>query len=86
VTIDGYFNATITSANTLTYFSFTVPFPLISTTAGGCGAAVTNNEFAPGSVYRASGSTAVVYMLFKASVGFGSGTNALYFTYTYQTT
>lgn len=86
VTIDGYFDATIASANTLTYFSFTIPFPLISTTAGGCGAAVTNNEFAPGSVYRASGSTALVYILFKASVGFSSGANTLYFTYTYQTT
>ena len=86
VTIDGYFDVTIASANTLTYFSFTIPFPLISTTAGGCGAAVMNNEFAPGSVYRASSSTALVYILFKASVGFGSGANAFYFTYTYQTT
>jgi len=86
VTIDGYFDATIASANSLTYFSFTIPFPLISTTAGGCGAVVTNMEFAPGSVYRASGSTSVVYIVFKASVGFGSGANALFFTYTYQTT
>ena len=86
VTIDGYFESTITSANTLTYFSFTIPFPLISTTAGGAGPAVTNNEFAPGIVYRASGSTAAVYMLFKASIGFGSGSNLLFFTYTYQTT
>lgn len=86
VTIDGYFDATITASNTLTYFSFTIPFPLISTTAGGCGAAITNNEFAPGGVYRASGVTDTIYMMFKASVGFSSGTNKLFFTYTYQTT
>lgn len=83
VTIQGSFTSSITSANLLTYFNFTLPFNMSANNDGQSGNISSLANFAQGSVQRANASDSIMYVTFPASSQVTTGSQSLNFTLSY---
>jgi hypothetical protein len=85
VTLFVKFGFTVTSANSYTYWNFTLPFTSDSANDN-AGACVENNLGRIGGVTNYGSSTAAAYVVFPAASQLSSGTTACYISYTYRAT
>jgi hypothetical protein len=85
VTLTGKINFTVTSANTYSYFYFTLPFAAETANAS-AGTIVENAVGKLGGITTYGAATTYAYVLFSSNAGLPSGATSGYYSYTYLTT